>query len=256
MEKTQSLEEFYRAKQLAVPANLQRETGHFNVFERKAFAGAHAQPLPYSRKDFYKITFITGQNRFFYADKTIEVEKHALLFTNPQVPYQCEQLSDEQDGFFCIFTDAFFHPVKVLDYPVFRPGGQPLLFLPDDQVPPVQEIFEKMMKELHSDYPYKFDLLKLYTIELVHIGMKMQPFNPATVSHNASSRISSLFTDLLERQFPIESPVQQVNLRTTVDFATQLSIHVNHLNKALKDTTGKSTSALIAKRIVQEAKTL
>lgn len=47
-----------------------------------------------------------------------------------------------------------------------------------------------------------------------------------------------------------------LNLRTAVDFATQLSIHVNHLNKALKDTTGKSTSALIAERIVQEAKTL
>lgn len=30
-------------------------------------------------------------------------------------------------------------------------------------------------------------------------------------------------------------------------------MHVNHLNKALKETTGKTTSQIISERIVQEA---
>jgi AraC-like DNA-binding protein len=93
-------------------------------------------------------------------------------------------------------------------------------------------------------------------MELIHMGMKLQPIAVSPAHSNAALRISALFSDLLERQFPIESPMQQVNLRTAIDFASQLSVHVNHLNKALKDATGKSTSELIAERLVQEAKAL
>ena len=35
-----------------------------------------------------------------------------------------------------------------------------------------------------------------------------------------------------------------------------MNIHVNHLNKALKETIGKTTSQVIGERILQEAKIL
>jgi len=60
----------------------------------------------------------------------------------------------------------------------------------------------------------------------------------------------------LERQFPIENPNQRFAFRSASDFANQLSIHVNHLNRALKETTQKTTSAIIAERLAQEAKML
>jgi AraC-like DNA-binding protein len=259
MTKAQSLEDFYRYKKLEIPANLHQELGHFNVFRAGEFLGPEAKPLPYSRKDFYKVSLIVGHNRFFYADRVVDTHTHALMFANPQVPYLCEHLDDNRDGYFAIFTEAFFRQfsaMKLTEYPIFRPGGEPILFLPETQLPVVRNIFEKMLSEIGSDYSYKYDLLRAYMMELIHTGMKLQPQATIPHTHNASSRISSLFTDLLERQFPIESPVQQVNLRTAIDFASQLSVHVNHLNKALKDTTGKSTSELIAERITQEAKAL
>lgn len=259
MEKIQSLEEFYRAKDLKMPENLGKENGHFNVFNAEEFVGQHAKPLPYSRKDFYKIALVSGRNRYYYADKTMDVESHGLFFANPQVPYQCEALSEDQSGLFCIFTEAFFHQyttLKLQEFPIFKPGGQPIVYLPEEQVKPVRELFEKMIAEMASNYQYKLDLCRNYVMELIHMGLKMQPIEISPAHSNASTRISSLFTDLLERQFPIESPVQQVNFRSATDFATQLSVHVNHLNKALKDATGKSTSELIAERIVQEAKAL
>ncbi|MGE7773650.1 helix-turn-helix domain-containing protein [Chitinophaga sp. NPDC101104] len=258
MERLQSLEEFYRAKQIPVPEGMNREVGHFNVFNTADYLTPDT-PLPYSRKDFYKVAFISGRNRYYFADKTLEVERFGLFFANPQVPYQCDHLGPDQAGFFCIFNDAFFHghsAMKLTDFPLFRPGGNPLICLPDAQVQPVIDLFRKMVEELHSDYAFKFDLLRNYTMELIHMGMKLQPAQVAASQTNAASRISSLFSDLLERQFPIESPRQQVNLRTAFDFAAQLSIHVNHLNKALKDATGKSTSDHIAERLLQEAKAL
>jgi len=57
--------------------------------------------------------------------------------------------------------------------------------------------------------------------------------------HNASAHVSSLFIELLERQFQVESPHQKLNLRTAKDYADRLAVHVNHLNKGLKENTAK-----------------
>ena len=73
---------------------------------------------------------------------------------------------------------------------------------------------------------------------------------------DANSRITAVFTELLERQFPIETTAQRFTLRSAKDFAQQLSIHVNHLNRAIKETTGKTTTHYITERIVAEAKAL
>ena len=70
------------------------------------------------------------------------------------------------------------------------------------------------------------------------------------------TRIVSLFIELLERQFPIESPHQTLSLRSAKEYAERLAVHVNHLNKVLKENTGKTTTELISGRMIQEAKIL
>ncbi len=259
MSKVLTLEEVCRIKMAALPEHLRREIGQFNVFRTADFIGPQARKTPYSRKDFYKISLVVGRNKYDYADKSITIEKNALLFGNPQVPYRWEPLEETQAGFFCIFTEAFINQysnIKLQDFPMFNPGGQPVYLLDDTQLQAVSVVFEKMFTEIGSDYLYKYDLLRNYTLELIHGALKLQP--AATLHHHtiASDRISWSFIELLERQFPIESSRQQLNLRSAADFARQLSVHVNHLNRALKEVTGKTTSDLIADRIVQEAKAL
>ncbi len=258
MDKTESIEDFYRNKLNWMPDNLKKEVGHFNVFVLDEFMGCRAKPIPYSRKDYFKISLINGRNRVHYADKIVTIEKHALLFANPQIPYNWEPLEEGQTGFFCIFTEAFFNQFgSIRDYPVFQPGGSPVYQLEAAQVAQVDLIYRKMQEEIQSDYVYKYDALRNYVFELVHLALKMQPATTQLhVSSNASSRIASLFVELLERQFPVESPLQQIRLKTPVAFAAQLAVHVNHLNRALKETIGKTTSQLIAERITQEARML
>jgi AraC-like DNA-binding protein len=114
-----------------------------------------------------------------------------------------------------------------------------------------------MFEEIKSDYTYKYDVLRNLVFELIHNALKLQPANSTLYTgSNASARVSSLFMELLERQFPIESPMQQIVLRSAAEFAKQLSVHVNHLNRALKETTGKTTTQLIAERVIQEARAL
>ncbi len=240
-----------------MPDNIRKEMGHFNVFRLDDFSGPSAKPIPYSRKEYYKVSFIIGRNRVHYADKTIEADKQVLLFANPQIPYNWEPLDEQQSGFFCIFTEAFFNQFgNIKDYPVFKPGGNPIFFIPDEQVEAVRNIYLAMFTDLASDYVYKYDVLKTRVFELIHMALRMQPATTLYTNQNAATRISSLFMELLERQFPIESPVQRIRFRSATDFANQLSVHVNHLNRALKETTGKTTSQVTGERIIQEAKVL
>ena len=93
--------------------------------------------------------------------------------------------------------------------------------------------------------------------ELLHFAMKMQPsmsFEKQQI--NANKRISMLFLELLERQFPIDETHQKIILRTASDFANQLNVHVNHLNRAVKEVIQKTTSQIISERVLQESKIL
>jgi AraC family transcriptional regulator, transcriptional activator of pobA len=69
-------------------------------------------------------------------------------------------------------------------------------------------------------------------------------------------RLSNHFKELLEGQFPILSPGYKMLLRHPAEFADALFVHVNHLNRSLKEVTEKTTSQLIADRIFLEAKIL
>ncbi|GAB3264542.1 response regulator transcription factor [Larkinella harenae] len=259
-----TLERFYQETATLVPEGINREIGHFNVFkidELHAQNRKNPKPeMPYNRRAYYKISLISGRNRAEYADKVIDIEKNALLFATPKIPYHYVPQDDNQFGYFCIFTGDFLVPSKsgvVLDeLPIYHPGGYPIFQLSDEEAEEITYIFRKMYRELASNYAYKYDLLRNYVLELIHYGQKLQPATALYPAHTASARVSSLFIELLERQFPIESPHQKLGLRTARDFADRLAVHVNHLNKVLKENTGKTTTDLIGRRIVQEAKIL
>ena len=259
MEKPESLEEFYQYKFNWLPDNLQQDIGHFNVFSKGENYMTDPVPARYSRRDFYKIALIRGKNVYHYADKSLELDGTALMFFNPLVPYTWEAACDTVTGYFCIFKEGFFSEKlrgNVADLPMFAIGGKPSYILNDAQDAHVSQIFDKMLEEIASDYPYKYDLLRNYVTELVHYALKMQPSEALYQHPNANSRITAVFTELLERQFPIETPAQRFALRSANDFAEQLSVHVNHLNRAIRETTGKTTTTHISERIASEAKAL
>ncbi len=270
MQGASSLRDFYRehgfvdenALQAILPDNISKEIGHFNVFST---AKMHKQlketkTMPYNRRMYYKISLINGHNRAEYADKMIDIKKHGLLFASPKIPYNYVPQDEKQSGYFCIFTDEFLNSARtgfLLDeLPIFKAGGYPVFQLNSTQAKELNALFEKMTSEITSDYPYKYDLLRNYVLELIHYGQKLQPDIANYTLHNATTRVSALFVELLERQFPITSPRQQLELRTAKDYAERLAIHVNHLNKVLKEYTGKTTSDFISGRISQEAKIL
>jgi len=258
MDKIETIEEFYKKKFDWMPDNIRNEIGHFNIFKLEPFIGDKAQPVPYKRRDYFKIMLVIGNSKVHFADKVVEVQKQAISFSNPLIPYKWEHLDNVRDGVFCVFNEHFFNQYGNLNqYSVFQPNGTHIFELTDEQVLKVQSIYEHMFEEINSEYIHKYDVLRTLVFELLHFAMKMQPsakIDKQTI--NASQRISTLFLELLERQFPIDDNHQTVRLRSASDYANQLNVHVNHLNRALKETTSKTTSQIISDRILQEAKIL
>lgn len=256
MKPTETIEDFYKNKLVVMPDNLQKGVGHFNVFRREDCLGPHGVPVVYTRRDFYKIALTRGNNLYHYAEKSLETNGPSLLFFNPRVPYTFEALQEDNMGFFCIFTEAFITEKNFGDLPMFAPGGNPFYRLGEEQYEEISDLFRKMLREIGSTYVYKYDLLRNYVTEIVHYALKMQAEEILYRHPDANSRITAVFTELLERQFPIESPNQQLSLRSASDYACHLAVHVNHLNRAVKQTTGKTTTEHIAGRLLAEAKAL
>ncbi len=258
MDKVESLEEFYKRKFDWMPENIRNEIGHFNLFRLEPYVEGKPTSIPYKRRDFYKIMLVKGHSQVYFADKVVQIKKQALSFSNPQIPYKWEHLDKIREGIYCIFNQHFFHQFGQLNqYEIFQPNGAHIFELSDEAATHVGEIFERMAKEFNSDYKYKYDVIRNLIFELLHFGLKMQPSrNLEEQPINASQRISALFLELLERQFPIDDSHPTVQLRSASDFANQLNVHVNHLNRAIKESTQKTTTQLIAERILQEAKIL
>lgn len=261
-----SLEAFYQSISSGaslVPEGISKELGHFNVFDTKellAQINEKQGKMPYNRRLYYKISLIKGRSKAEYADKVIDIEKYALLFATPKVPYNYTSAAEDHNAVFCVFSPDFITKSNtgfVLDeLPIFSPGSVPVFELSEKEFQYIRAVFLKMRKEQASDYAFKYDLIRNYIMELIHLGQKLQPASVLYPKHSASERVSSLFVELLERQFPIESNQQRIGLRTAKDYADRLAVHVNHLNKVLKENTGRTTTELIGNRITQEAKIL
>lgn len=236
--------------------NSELKLAGFKVYRTDSNSGGHS----YSRKDFYKINITVGQFLFHYADRTIETEETYLFFGNPHVPYSCEPVSDSFHGYTCLFTEDFLKQIdrseSLQQSPLFKLGGTPIFNLNEHQKDTVSSLFEKMLVEQESAYVFKDEVIRNYIGLIIHEALKMQPTQISSRHNNATERITTVFLELLERQFPIENTQQHLQLKTAQDYARHLGVHVNYLNSSVKEVTGKPTTNHIADRVISEAKAL
>lgn len=255
MSKKESIAEFYTRHGQEYP-----KAGQFNIYRREEFA-CDSTSLPPNRRDFYKISMTTkGTGVLSYADKAIKIDRPSITFLNPLIPYSWEPNSEDQAGYFCLFTEDFVNTTlkneSLSQSPLFKVSGNHVFFPSDESLKLLQNVFESMFREINSEYANKYDLLRSYVQIIIHEAMKMQPPETFYQPVNASERITTLFLELLERQFPIDAPSQIMKLKTANEFAVQLNVHTNTLNRALKESTGKTTTEWIAERMIKEAKAL
>lgn len=259
MRKLESIKEFYKQRLEYTPSEVNNSLGHFNVFAlRSPIIGKGAAPLEYGRREWYNIVLVFGGGIFQCSGKEYQVKKHAITFSNPYTPFGWEKRNKITKGYFCLFNEAFLKKDKhLIEFPLFKTNEISFYELTKQEAISIENLFLRMSEEIKSDYIYKYDLEKVLIEEILHITMKSISYSAENKSkYAASERICMQFLKLLEQQFPIEELNQSVALLSASDFAKTLNIHVNHLNKSVKEVTEKTTTSIIKDRILQEAQTL
>jgi len=237
--------------------NSQLKLKGFNAFQIESDGAA---TRTYSRKDFYKICLTTGHSKIHYSDRSFEQHGTVLFFGNPHIPYSWETISTSYVGYTCLFSEDFIQLAErsesLQQSPFFKLGGTPILKISESQRDFLEILFQKMIGEQKTEYAFKDDLMRNYINLIIHEALKMQPVDGFHQQKNAANRITAVFLELLERQFPVESADRPLQLKTAQDYAGNLNMHVNYLNRAVKQVTGKSTTTHITERITSEAKAL
>jgi AraC family transcriptional activator of pobA len=260
--KEEQFDDYYKQAQKLLPSGISKDIGQFNVLNIAEMVARHNGKLfvPYNNRVFYKIALKKGHNVVQFSDESFEITTDTLLFATPKFPSNWLPQNADQKGHLCIFTDEFLIRNKsglVLDeLPVFNGGIHPVFPLSPSESKKIERVFLEIHSEISSDYAFKYDLIRNLVMEIIHFAQKKLPSTNLYSTNDASSRVVGLFVELLERQFPIESPVQRLSLVSAKDYADRLFIHVNHLNMVLKEKTGRTTTEFINGRITNEAKIL
>lgn len=123
----------------------------------------HINQAIFGYRGFYKVTLLLETGKLYYADKWIMVDRPALMFATPAVPYAWEALADSgKRGWFCIFNEEFIQVSEQMgtlaDSPLFCSSKDRIYFLDNDTLDEIQEIGRQIRRETASDYQQKCHL--------------------------------------------------------------------------------------------------
>lgn len=231
-----------------------------NIMFNAANYDLTAKPFkrPFKKDKYYKITLNDSLCNLHFADRSVRLDQPALVFSSPHISYAYEGLSSKRYGYWCVFDEEFIKTSErsrvLLESPIFKLGAETIFLLDDEQFLKIGFLFNNIIDQLNSDYRFRFEEIKDYVNLIAHSAMKTKPV-AALPQIGGSNRITSLFLELLENQFPVRT-IQDEQLKKPAEFASKLHVHANYLNHAVKEVTGKTTGMHIAERTVNEAKSL
>lgn len=260
---TESLLQFYERTGLEIPPDLLQGMpgkGHFNV----KMAHSPVRKSPFNRRDYFKICLSStgigkGSGILVYNDEAIHLNQPCLILTNPSVPSSIEITTAPVYRDYCFFNKPFIegHIPADVQYAcsLFNPSVYPVIILSREERDRLSVYFKEMQSLQGSEYPFKWDMIRNLLQLLIHEAIRLQQkqFSQPGIVRD---RLVNTFFNLLNQQFPVDSPESSLKLLAPSHFADLLHVHVNHLNSVVKKHTGKTTRTIIQERIISEAKAL
>jgi len=216
----------------------------------------------YYREDVFKISLITkGLRTISNSEKSYTINDiPVLILSSSKIPYSYNFKNRSQEGYICLFTEGFINEylIKANLLPqIFSKVDFNEIIYPDyHSTQFLANIFDRMVTELESKTPVDYHLLQNCIQLIVHEGLNIVQEVSSDQPTRNSEELSSLFINLLNRQFPVLIDYNPIKLKRPIDYAQHLSVRTKILNHAVKTNTGKTTQEHIVERVIQEAKSL
>ena len=175
--------------------------------------------------------------------------------TFPNQIFSKSNISKDIFGYYILFNPGFLDAVipdaKIPDeFPFFSYAGNPFFQLEPPAVRQIEDFVLRINDELQHQRQGKGKAIQLY-LYLILLELKRSYPDPArNVPEEASETIVLVtqFRKLVQQHYLAK---QQV-----ADYADMLHVTPNHLNRTVKEVSGRTASSHIAEMLLQEAKVL
>ncbi len=230
-----------------LPIHNASKTFHINKLED--FRPFFQFPLPPHRKEVFDIIYITkgqsirskGLNQYSFGENE--------LFVLP--PYQMtshDAMSEDVEGFFLHADPQLLKKDsgKILDFPILDFFENPVVKIPEEVGGILLSIFKRLENLYQQKSEIDFDLVGYYlNVLLKEISNFSAPLEPKkSASHLILQKYKEALSELIYQK------------QKVADYAEHLNVSPNHLNKCVKQLTGKSAQDILNEMLVLEAKSL
>jgi len=203
------------------------------------------------KHDFYiTILFTHGRGRHDIDFNSYTIEPGSIFFLQPEQVHYWE-FDEEPEGWIFFHSADFYKlysPQMELKHWPFFNGTDANPMLKTTNFAELTPHFKAMFHEYRSPQTYTFlkiaALVQLIYSDLARLFVVQN--SPAEAENSLYQHHFTRFEELLETHF--------VTQKQASFYASELGMTTKHLHRICDETTGKSTSQLIADRIILEAK--
>jgi AraC-like DNA-binding protein len=182
-------------------------------------------------------------------------QPRTISFTVPHQIFQKNNISEDAFGYYLLFKSEFLQDILpavrlAKEFPFFGLSGTPVFRLSEEELDKITGLVLQMDEEVQGDRPGKVKAVQLYLylllLEAQRSYLRQQLNNVPPVL--AGAQLAGRYYRLVA--------IHYLSKRRVSDYAQLLGISANHLNKMVKEITGRTASDCIREMLVQEAKSL
>ena len=220
-------------------------TNHLTIHDREI-------NIPHKHNFYLTILFTRGHGTHEVDFDSYQIEPGSLFLLNPGQTHHWE-LSPDIEGYIFIHSQAFFDlpstTIEVNNFPFFySTQNSPCLVLNHSDLASFTSNFQLLVDEYQHSARMKAE--KIHSIiQLIYIDTSRlyleEESSTLTNKYNYAQRTKEL-EHLIERHYLTD--------KSANFYADQMNVSSKHLNRITRQTLNKTTSALIAERIILEAK--
>ncbi len=182
-----------------------------------------------------------------------KTKANTLLIIPARVINSSVNWTPDSKGYFLLFNLDFFlqshFPHKLLENKrILQSSVQPYISLTAKQADCVENIFKTILTEKQGNHLHKNELIAVKIIELLILSERMYDEVYDFNDNQITLDIVKNFANLVETNFTRE--------RSVAFYASELHVHPNYLNAAIKNHTGVTAKHSIQNRVLLETKFL
>jgi AraC family transcriptional activator of pobA len=229
--------------------------GHFDFLLWKDLRKDLSACERLQRKPFYKIALVSGTAIYQSKSRKIPISGYNIIFSAPLSRFSFTTNDEQFEGRYGVCSETFLKgtsPFSLATVPIFQSSDLYVKALSEVQYHDLLILFEQIQNEHKSTYPYKEQLIRNRIFDVIHYVQKLDEkfYNGVTTSEES---LEERLLKMLENAFFNIGKDKTLESKSPSHYASLLNTTVDHLNKVLKNSMGKTTQTIIQERIIEEA---